>query len=675
MIDLLLWGILLVGAYSGGAELLERSRMPPVPWLKKGVFATALGLGIEAYLVLLLGLLGLLRPWIGWLLVAVEGGIAAWHIRRSLRFQREPPLTLAAGDTQITFPHPLAELPDTPWLRWILGLLLLIGLGAGLLTHWAPTTAWDDLTYHLAAPKIYVQDGGIHDIPTDHHSHFPFTLEMLYTLGLLLRGQTLARLFHFAYLLLTVLALYSLGRDYWGKWVGPLAAATFVFTPTVQWEMGTAYTEFGLALYQLLAIYALLEHLNLRGMVQTIGGSQEDPEAAARLNFWLDLLGICLGFALGIKATAIASLLWLLGTLAFLGWRDRLPRKEVLQGLFRVALIALLIGSPWYLKSYLWTGNPVFPFFHWVFQSPRWSADREASYKAAQQDFGRPERIARTGNPAHHQWHAHRRLSRFPTVLWRLTMNAPDFYDRAQSFAAGQIGPLFLGFLPVAAGFWLAAMRQRPRIVGVLWAYFGLSLLFWFQTMQYTRYLVPLLPVAALLAAYGMEGALRLTAYLRGIVGVLLLGTFGFGVAFGVRLAAPCVPVACGQITPEQYLQARYPAYGAMRFINTQTPKSAKIILLGEPLGFYCNRPYFYGEAGHSTLIPYQDLRSATELLHFYRHQLQATHLLVNQHFIPWRTSQEAFMVALREGVERGWLRPVYEEATGPYVVWEIVLP
>jgi 4-amino-4-deoxy-L-arabinose transferase-like glycosyltransferase len=671
MIDLLLLGIILAGAYGIGAELLERSGLARVPWLKKGVFATALGLGILAYLVLLLGLLGLLRPWIGWLLVGIEGGIAAWHLVRSRRQRRES--EEAAGPPASAFPPALPEHPDIRPLRWILGLLVGIGLGAGLLTHWAPTTAWDDLTYHLAAPKTYLRDGGIHYIPTDHHSNFPFTLEMLYTLGLLLRDQTLARLFHFAALVLTVLGLYCLGRDHFGKWVGPLAAATLVFTPTVQGEMGTAYTEFGLALYQLLAVYALLEHL--RGAAQTMTDRQDRPTAAPRADSWLDLLGLNLGFALGIKATALVSLAALLGILAFLGWQDRQPGKEVGRGLLRVALIALFVGSPWYLKSYLWTGNPVFPFLHRIFPSPYWSADREAAYKAAQQDFGRPERIARTGNPAHRQWNAHRRLSRFPTVLWRLTMEAPDFYDRAQSFAAGQIGPLYLGFLPVAVGFWLAALRQRPRAVGVLLVYSLLSLLFWFQTMQYTRYLVPLLPVWALLAAYGMEGALRLTAYARGILWTLLLGTFGFGVFFGALLAGPSLPVALGQLSPEQYLLAHYPAYRAMRFLNTQTPESAKVILLGEPLGFYCDRPYFYGEAGHSTLIPYQDLHSAADLLHFYRDQLGATHLLINQRFIPWRTGRDPFLAALREGVERGWLRPVYAEEHGPYVVWEIVLP
>jgi hypothetical protein len=110
-----------------------------------------------------------------------------------------------------------------------------------------------------------------------------------------------------------------------------------------------------------------------------------------------------------------------------------------------------------------------------------------------------------------------------------------------------------------------------------------------------------------------------------------------------------------------------------MHFLNTQTPQSARIILLGEPLGFYCDRPYLYGEAGHSTLIPYRDFRSAAEMLRYYRDRLHVTHLLVNQRFLPWRTGQDPFTAFLREGVERGWLRPVYEDERG-YAVWEIAI-
>ncbi len=89
------------------------------------------------------------------------------------------------------------------------------------------------------------------------HSNFPFLLEMLYLLGLLLHGPVLAKLFHFACGWLTALAIYSFGRRFWSPRAGLLGAVTFATIPFVLWEMTVAYNELAFALYAFLALYTL----------------------------------------------------------------------------------------------------------------------------------------------------------------------------------------------------------------------------------------------------------------------------------------------------------------------------------------------------------------------------------------------------------------------------------
>jgi len=722
-----LWLLILAGAYGAGAGLLTLIRVPLAAGLKKCIFAVSLGLGVMAYAVLTVGLLGGLKPAIGWLLLSVflltALGYLGWSWRRknstsTFPARREGQGRVAAPETESSrFGVPSAG-GEVPWGPRMTGMLLLLGLGLEFLWALAPPTAWDDLTYHLAAPKVYVQAGRIHYIPYDHHTNFPFTLEMLYTLALLLGSDITAKLVHFAYFLLTLGGLLVFGNAFLGWPVGLLAAATFAFVPTVMWETGTAYNEFGVALYQLLTVWAFVEYLSRRRREPGAGNSR-----------WLLLAGVYCGLALGVKATAGLTLFVLLGWLFVRGWKRRDPpflpltgggkREGLVREAVKVTLLAAVVASPWYVKSYLWTGNPVFPFAHGLFRSPLWSQERARVYREAQLDFGRPQAVHDRNDPTDPQWYAHRRWYKLFTVLWRATMNAPDFYDRAQFFAFGHLGPLFLAFLPIALGMWwshrsatpaqapghraaadtaicrspsvllpnllhrqrgvegdnssLSSEQEATSVMGFLLTYAAVALGFWFATMQYTRYLIPTLPIWALAVAYGADRAARLTRYAQATIWTLLMLTFLLHLGVGALFALEAVPPVLGGEPRDLYLQRVFPSYAAQRFINEFLPSSAKIILYGEPRGYYLEREYLWGEPYHSTLIPYEQFLSAEEMLRYFGEELGATHILVNEMFFPWRTASDRWVGYLREALDAGQLVPLFAEQ-GLWV-WEIRFP
>ncbi len=198
MISLLIWLAIVWVCFAFGASLLRRLRVAPAGLAEEAPFAIALGMGLLSFLVLGAGLVGFLGRWEGVLLVAVVAALGARHL---LRLPRE--LWRAAAALR------LRRLGAVLLLGFFLASFALTLLGA---LAPAGDNDYDGLVYHLGIPKVYLRQGSIHFIPWLSHSNFPFGLEMLYLLGLMVRGQALAKLFHFGCAWLIALAIYAFGR-------------------------------------------------------------------------------------------------------------------------------------------------------------------------------------------------------------------------------------------------------------------------------------------------------------------------------------------------------------------------------------------------------------------------------------------------------------------------------
>jgi hypothetical protein len=115
----------------------------------------------------------------------------------------------------------------------------------------------------------------------------------------------------------------------------------------------------------------------------------------------------------------------------------------------------------------------------------------------------------------------------------------------------------------------------------------GAGLASWAATTQVTRYLMPVLPMGALLAAVAARRLPRWLAW----------PAVGWPLVYGIWLYLFLVltigawrPVA-GAETPDVYLTRRVSYYAAARFIDT-LPPDARILMVGEGRGFYMPRPY-----------------------------------------------------------------------------------
>lgn len=618
--DLLFVLVLAAIAWSVGFTLLRILRVEFHSSAEAIVIGTACGLGVVAYLVLGAGLAGLLtRPALLCILgLGVPAGVIS--VRGLRRLRREN--------------HRETRAPRSSFER-VAGLLLLLNLCIVLIATLTPPTANDDdsLTYHLAAPKVFLHHHRIHHIPYDHHSNFPFTMEMLYTIALGLRDPIAAKLLHFVSLLLTLNAVHLLCRKHLSSRAGLAAALIFAATPIVFAEAGTAYVDIGLALFATLTFYSLLQWLH-----------------CDRSRWWIPtaLFG---GLLMGTKYLGVVIFVAIAASALFaIASQQIANRKSQIANLLAMVLIAVVVASPWYVKNYLWTGNPVYPFAYNLFGGSNWSAALANSYWTEQKSYG------------------DRTLVGFLLTPWRLSFypfNSTPIRYEVQSSLASAVGPLYLMFcVPLLA---LPRKREVKCLLGIS----AFLLLCWFFIMQYNRYLIPCLALLSIPAGYAVatlqDRSRRVKWMTNGIFFTIAL----LSITLNAFMTQRSVPVALGLVSEEAYLASTLDQYTMCEWINSELPASAKIITYGEPRGFYLDRDYLWGDPGHHRMIDYDHIQTTDALLHAWE-QLGVTHVLINQRHFRIMDATEGLQGLVMNGLAAGRLDAVHETLNGQFLLMEL---
>jgi hypothetical protein len=530
---------LLALAWASADWVMRRSGAEPsdVP-LEWTSVALALGLTLLMTLMLALGLTRLLAPTPLWIIL---GALTIALRRRLLR-----PLM-----DWWSRPSPQADAARPPAPRETWPLVALLGLAFLLDLAWAlaPEVHYDALSYHLAVPKVYLAERRLLDVPQISGSYLVRLGDMLFTLGLALSGQILAKLLTLAVGVVAALGVYALGRAVFDARVGLWAAALFYATPQVSWLATTAYVDLTVALMLLTSLLALLRWRQ------------------SRRTGWVLVAGLLAGAAVGAKMNAFFGLPVMGAMLVWDLWRaDRATRPARARAVAVYAAGALLVAAPWYALAYAFTGNPLFPLLNSVFKSPlmpliTWSPSA-----------------------------AHFGVGASPRALLTLPLSVTfDTRRFDETLPRGGLG-VALGLLPLAVV--LAAVARRA-VVGWLLAVAAVYLGLWAAIFQYGRYYVPVLPVVLVLA---VAAVVRLTP--RVPVMVALLGT-----AFLAQAAlSPSqhwhVPeripfrLAFGLETPANFLHRTLASYGAAQHVNRVAQPGDKVLgVMVSGVRFYFDTP------------------------------------------------------------------------------------
>ena len=569
-----------LGAFSTRSPLLEALVLPALATL-----------GALGFCIWLVGSLGFFNGAL-WAIVFVAF-LLIWMFGRR---------RLALENARRVWPALLALNTTEKWLAFY--LLAVWGL-AFVLTLAPPNGAdYDSLVYHLAAPAQYARLGQVAQLPFDHHSYFPFTMEMLYGVALQLRGPVFAKLFHWLMLPLGALVLVGLGQRAGSRVGGLLAACLFTSLPMTLTEASTAYIDLAFAAFAVAAVLCF-SGAPTSNRLQNLAWS-----------------GAFCGFCLGTKYFG-----WLI--LGFLGiWLIvetlRAKPERGGRGIALFGLTALFLGSAWYVRNWIWVGNPVYPFAYSVFGGRGWTAQMATIYDASQAiyGFGRspfdllmlPFRLAMTplnvGNFEVLGWRGQ--------PLWPL-INAPvgnaepnsvlGFFDVLPMIVQTFPGPAIFAFgIPALLG------RGKPRPILVSASLFLFLWIFWALTSQQVRYLFPALALLSVVAGWGMATwAPRLTLT-RWIGGAGLVAWLIFAPLFTAFNARGSFAVISGAQMPDDYLTRTFAGYSAMQWINANTAPDARVAVYGEPRDFYLNRSYFWADDAHNNLIDYPNISTGAQL-------------------------------------------------------------
>jgi hypothetical protein len=562
------WGSIIHGLFHARAGACPRSATS-----RREDSLVELGLGSFAVILLVVasGFTGILGVGSAWAIL-----LAPWAVRpiETCRFLRD---------------RLLARRVVTP--RWSvagasLGVAALLTFVAAL----APETSQDALVYHLAVPQKFIEEGRIHHVEGNFFSAFPMNVEMLFTLGLILDGDSLAKSFHWLYWLGASLATAALARRIIGasdiarrvprlesESFCDLAAALIGTLPTAALIAGWAYVDMAVVFYTSLSVLMLVPDGTRPGALPLREGVAPDPVGARRASrpisgvAWACSAAFAAAAA-GCKYTALLQGI-LLGVYAICaGWRSADDSFALVRRRLVVLGVWLAIGTaPWLLENIVATGNPLFPFAYGIFGGEGWDSDR--AWILAE-SLG--------------QWGGDRDALGRLLLPWDVSVKgrffSPEGFD-------GVIGWAFLAGVPLIA---LGARRSSPAL---LVSGFALGhALAWAATTQQVRFLLPALALAAPVLVAGAV-ALRRPLERRVVRALGVAAVLGNVSLIAIHFASHRpLGVVLGLESRERYLDREVPAgdYAMFRFIEEHLPEDAKIFFAscGNP-GFLCKRKYY----------------------------------------------------------------------------------
>ncbi|MEO6907183.1 MAG: phospholipid carrier-dependent glycosyltransferase, partial [Abditibacteriaceae bacterium] len=495
---------------------------------------------------------------------------------------------------QLHAKHSLRFISSLRGVEAILGIYLFLIFALTFVLCLAPPSGndYDALVYHLAAPMQYLMAGGIHVLQYDHHTFFPFTMEMLYLCGLQLSGPVLAKLFHWLMLPLSCLALVAMGNQLQSRRSGLWAAAIFVSLPLVLFEATTAYIDLALIFFSLLAFLCFFNWL-------------EDHEIK-----WLTWCGIFCGFCLGIKYSGIFIAffigLWLLGTMAK-------RRQWQFAGIGIFIFWMIFTGGFWYAKNVALTNNPVFPFAYSIFGGKGWTKQMAVEYNTDQHEYGYgrkpldwamlPWRLSMA--PLNDISVSNTGITLAPQPFWPFSgavLTPQTGIANGRFEVIGLLTQSLFGPLLLALCIPLIFVRRKPRFVGfALWS-FAFFFVLWAIGSQQLRYLLAPAALLCLAAGWMVDYSWNRSTFLKWTTTGAVAISCIFAPAYLSYQSRQTLPVILGQMTPDNYLSHSFAGYDAMRWANTNTPKDAVYAIYGEPRCFYLHKKYFWADDPHNNL-------------------------------------------------------------------------
>lgn len=444
----------------------------------------------------------------------------------------------------------------------------------------APPTQWDATMYHLPYAKAFAKAHAVVFVDTLRFPVFPQLNEMLFTGMLLVYDDVAAQLVQLFALAVTALLLYTWARRWCSARSGLLSIAFLLGSPIAIFLGTSAYVDAGLAMF---FVAALLFWETWR--------ETDAPQ-------WLILSAAAAGFAAGTKYHGLVLVAAL--ALATIVVKRRAAATFI--------LIAALSGCAHYIRAWIWTGNPLFPFFTKIFGDNEWRGS------LLETTLSGPFRLP-AGNP----------------LLWLLRLS----YDRETLHGQPPYSPACFLLFPVML--WVLWRVPRLRVIGVIAIGYA-ALVARFDP----RFLFPSCALLALCAGIGLDQLgrrwmARLT--LPAAVLLLLPSLVWIAVQFRGRGLFPATASA-----RDAYLATRVAGYAEVDLLNQKHGDRYTVYAIAmDPLHYFAD-----GRMVGDRIGPYRHELVASKRGAEAVRAMRADYLLLRSGAMPEWFSDPAFRAHVR---------------------------
>jgi hypothetical protein len=483
--------VLIVLASFGPGSLLVTLllRRGSLDRLEHVVLGTGAGLNLASLAVLAGGMSmpgALHDPWWIWFslligLLLLPGAIWIVVVREGTLATSDAIAPAATDETNRDHVQP----PTTrwgSWSGWLIGLLSIPYVLGGVLPPWD----FDVREYHLQAPKEWMQRGQIEFLPHNVYANMPLGVEThALTATAIMGGDDgwwfgglTAKLIVSLFGPLTALLLWSIGRRSGYPAAGTFAAICYLSLPWIAHVSLNGLNDAVLGFYLLAAWWVWLrsEAGDWRALV--LAGFFAG--AASAVKYPALIFGV-----LPLMVETVLRQLGLRGArkVPYVGLRQL---RSAIAGVVLLSLGLLAGGGLWYVKNKMQTGNPVYPLLASRLDGASRTPEKDARWVQAhavpKDSAGRRFTIAQ-----------------FATGLANLA-----FRDK---YASPLLVPLaIMGCVVAVRRWWKEPSPTNPLFrfpllaIGLFAFHFGA---WYLLTHRIDRFLVPALPLLALLAGYG----------------------------------------------------------------------------------------------------------------------------------------------------------------------------
>lgn len=545
---LLAAGVILGTGYLAGRLLMGWAKVEPLlTRLERTVFAIGVGLNALSLYILLVGLAGGLRS--RFVMLAPTLLLASFAAVRWRSLWRR---ASSASLEDSSVPN-----RDAKFVFW-LGLPFVVVMLAGSLL---PPWHFDSREYHAQIPKQWYQQGRIDFVAHNVYGNMPLGAELHGIAGMNLMtgddawwyGSLVGKVVIASYAPLTALLIYAFGIRFLTRTAGAIAALIFISTPWISYVSFAGLIDGVSAFYLLASGYAFL--------IWRDQSQQETPDCGG----FVMLAGFLAGSAVACKYPALVFVVIPIGIgITLLGHR----RWDVKAGFVFAIAVAFACG-PWFAKNAVMASNPTYPLLADVFggktRTPEKTQRWTRAHRVPDDESGHPFGLAHIRSSA------------------TLLLLQSDYTS-----------PLLVPLAIMS----LFARRHRTTLAMIA-ALIAFDLLAWWcLTHRVDRFLVPILPLVALLCGVGATWSDD-TGWRRTSQG-LILGILIYNLVF---IVSPVISPDIRFLISYKEIRRDIPintdvdrnwVHPAHRILNDQLPPGYQVMLVGEAQVFDMEVPILY---------------------------------------------------------------------------------